>query len=111
MNLYQIADRVSVIEPGQWITFDRHTLEAAAPAMPLTHPLGPVWSPAERIMENIIGSAYKFRFRENHEKGTVTFERLKQPLSGKENLRTYVSPDRADLFEYTPEGFYRPKSK
>jgi len=106
MNYLDLAHKISVIEPGQWFTVERHTLESIAPAMPLTGLDGPMWSPAERIMENIVGSAYKFRFWEDREKGTVTFEHLKQPL--RNGLRSYVSPDRINRFTKTPDGFFRP---
>lgn len=109
MNYLELANKISAIQPGQWFTVDRHELERIAPAMPLTGPLGPTWSPAERIMENIVGSAYKFRFWEDPETGRITFEHLKQPLP--DGLRSYVSPDRADLFTRTPDGFYRPNKQ
>ena len=106
MNYIDLAHKIAVIEPGQLFTVECHTLESIAPAMPLTGPDGPMWSPPERIMENIVGSAYTFRFWEDREKGTITFEHLKQPL--RDGLRSYVSPDRLEYFTKMPDGFYRP---
>ena len=72
----------------------RDVLEAAAPAAPLVTVEGqPVWwCPAERVMENVVGSAYEFAFHEDPETGHTIFRRLPKRLTGKR--RTYTSPDR-----------------
>ena len=70
----------------------RDVLEAAAPAAPLTGLPGPVWCPAERVMENVVGSAYEFAFHEDPETGHTIFRRLAKPLTG--GRRSYTSPDR-----------------
>ncbi|AHF94594.1 hypothetical protein OPIT5_29375 [Opitutaceae bacterium TAV5] len=108
MNYLELSNKIAGIEPGQWFTVDRHELERIAPAMSLLGSLGPTWSPAERIMENIVGSAYNFRFWEDPATARITFEHLKHPL--RDGLRSYVSPDRAGLFTRTPDGFYRPNT-
>lgn len=90
MNLYELAHWVGNIQPGQSITISSSVLREAAPAAPLVGLGGPVWTSAERIMENIVGSAYEFRFSEDPITGNVTFERLAQPLK---RGRTYTSPD------------------
>lgn len=108
MNYIELAQKISTIQPGQWYTVARHELARIAPAMQLAGPFGPTWAPAERIMENIVGSAYEFRFWEGHAKGNITFERLKQPL--RDGLLSYVSPDRAHLYTRQSDGFYRPNN-
>lgn len=104
MNIKELAHEIQMMKPGHWYTLDRDTLNYVAPAMHLKGPLGPIWKPVERIMESIIGSAYEFRFWEDLSTGRTTFERLKQPL--RDGRRTYVSPDRVELFTRTPDGFY-----
>lgn len=59
---------------------------------------GPIWSPTDRIMENIVGSAYEFVARDRPMTGNVVFERLRTPLSDDDERQTYVSPDRRDRF-------------
>lgn len=53
--------------------------------------------PAERVLEGIVGSAYEFTHREDHEKRVTVFGRLKEPLPT--HQRTFVDPDRAHFFE------------
>lgn len=109
MNICELAAEIAAISPGQWYTVSPHTLADIAPAMPLAGPLGPTWTPAERVMEKIVGSAYEFQFWSDPRTGNVTFARLKQPL--KDGSRTYVSPDRRDRFTQTPDGFYCPNTE
>jgi hypothetical protein len=109
MNVYQLANHISRISPGQRVQVAWSTLRDAAPPMPLLGWGGPMWTSAERIMENIVGSAHEFRFWEDLPTGAVTFERLKQPLSG--DTRTYVSPDRREYYTLDSDGFWRPKRK
>lgn len=106
MNYIELAIEISAIKPGQWYTVNCSELARIAPAMQLAGPFGPTWTPAERIMENIVGSAYEFRFWEDHATGNITFERLKQPL--RYGLRSYVSPDRSHFYTRQPDGLYRP---
>ncbi len=56
-------------------------------------------------MEDIVGSSYNFRFWEDEYNETVTFERLKEPL--RDGARSYVSPDREDMFVKGMDGLYR----
>lgn len=106
MSLYPISREISKLQPGQRLDVDCEVLRRVFPPMPLVGFGGPTWTPAERAMENILGSAYEFRFWENRHDGTITFERLKEPL--RDGLRTYVSPDRRRHFQQRPDGFYEP---
>lgn len=105
MDCMDLARVISALAPGQCYSIDRGELNLAAHSARLAGQMGPVWSPAERIMEAIVGSAYEFRFWEDHAAKTVVFERLQQPLD--DGRRSYVSPDRVDLFARTPDGFYK----
>lgn len=100
-----IAREIQRLEPGQWVQIDRRILEDAAPPAPLVGIFGPVWSPPERVMENIIGSAYEYRFREDPVSGNFIFERLREPL-GDDGSRTFVSPDRRKYFKQDARGNY-----
>ena len=50
---------------------------------------GAIFTPADRVLENIVGSAYTVSYLVNLDRGTVTFE--KHEDTGK---RHYQSPDR-----------------
>lgn len=106
MNIYSLAKQISEIEPGQRITVSRYVLEDVAPPCQLTGLGGPTWTPPERVLENIVGSAYEFRFWIQPESGNVVFERLHAAL--RDGSRTYVSPDRRERFHVGPDGLYRP---
>src|SRR5687768_2560380 len=86
-----IAATVSRLKPGMRILIDRAILNDAV------YPL-PGWTPAEWVMEQILGAAYEFRHWVDPQSGNVFFERLEAPL--KDGRRTYVSPDRRHLFEF-----------
>lgn len=60
------------------------------------HHKGAVWTPPDRVLENIIGSSYEFRYEQSGYKSDVTFERLSTPLTN--GHRSYVSPDRRNLY-------------
>lgn len=105
MDYLYLAREISALAPGQCYAMDRGELNLAVQSARLVGQSGPTWSPAERIMEAIIGSAYEFRFWADYAAKTVVFERLQRPLD--DGRRSYVSPDRADLFARTPDGFYK----
>lgn len=50
---------------------------------------GAVFSPADRILENIVGSAYTHNYRVSVDGRTVTFYRFEDT-----GVRHYMSPDR-----------------
>lgn len=82
-----IINEVRKLKPGQAIQFSMYELKENVPGY---HYNGAYFSPADRVLENIIGSAYEFRYQENFN-GDVIFYRLDKPL---ENSRSYTSPDR-----------------
>lgn len=57
--------------------------------------MGPLWSPVDCIMENVVGSSYRILVRENALDGSATFTRLEKEL---EDKLTYVSPDRRQMY-------------
>lgn len=97
MDRFDWARLVGAIPRGQWIIIPFAELKGLFAL--------PGWTPVESILENIIGSAYEFSFVEDHQNGTVTFKRRKEPLKGG-RLRTYVSPDRRHLFSQRPDGLW-----
>lgn len=104
-TVYHYAQLVTNLKPGFAITIAREELKTIR-HMQLVGPFGPDWNAVDQIMEKVVGSSYTIRTHENHMTGAVTFERLRQPSADR---RTYVSPDRRELFEREFDGFYRPK--
>jgi hypothetical protein len=51
---------------------------------------GKQWSAAECVLENVVGSCYRYRFHENRERHTTTFERV----FIEDGTLTWVAPDR-----------------
>ena len=76
----KLVSQVSRLKPGQAIEVSRLVLCDIGSAR-LTGMFWPSWSPADRIMENIVGSSYEFVVRENPMTGNTLFERLREPLS------------------------------
>lgn len=89
---------VGDILPGQEIRIDLNDVEPS---------YLPGWTIPECIMENIVGSAYEFTFRQDPTccGPVVIFERLKEPLR---EGRTYTSPDRREDSGLEPSVFRRP---
>ena len=81
--------RVASLCPGQAIDIDQLELDMAVPGFECNDA---VFTSADRVLENIIGSAYEFGYHVNASLYSVTFYRLKQPLT--DESRTYTSPDR-----------------
>ena len=69
------------------------------------HPLmNEGWTKADCILGHIAGSAYDWSYHVNPTtKGTMFMLRTKPTTDG---LRTWVSPDRKDLFRKRPDGLY-----
>lgn len=87
-----VLRRVASLKPGECIQFS---------AIELIDKVGGYWhngvffTPADRVMENIIGSSYEYRYTENPITDAVTFCRLEAPITyGESRERTYISPDR-----------------
>src|SRR5258708_2779873 len=96
----ELARLIAELKPGQQTRISRFLMRDIEPIASLYDQ----WSSADSIMENIVGSAYEFRYWEDLMSGDTVFERLRKPLD--DNLRTYVSPDRRHLFTKRPDGFY-----
>ncbi len=80
---------VASIPPGESLEVDRQELGE----IPCLEHNGALFTPPDRILENIVGSAYEFSYWEDPVKRTVTFRRLATPVPIDAEL-TYVSPDR-----------------
>jgi len=88
----EVLRRVASLKPGECIQFSAIELSNTVQGY---HYNGVFFTPADRIMENIIGSAYEFNYTENAITGAVTFCRLEAPITyGDSRERTYISPDR-----------------
>lgn len=84
-----IASKVAQLGKGQ-------SIEVTAAALELHYPAfrhnGVLFTSADRVLEQIMGSAYEFSYRVNGPKRTVTFSRLEDPLT--DGRKSYESPDR-----------------
>lgn len=80
---------VAALKPGECIEVDMKFL---AKTLPGFYHKNAYFSPADRVLENIMGSGYEFHYTVNEFKGTVTFCRLKEPI--RDGQGCYVSPDR-----------------
>ena len=94
-----IARKVERLEPGKWIV-----VSWALDDLPEIQHNGAMFTPADRVLENIVGSAYEFSYWQDPENGSVVFHRRSEPVKGA--LRTYVSPDRRDFYDVQVDGLY-----
>lgn len=83
-----IIRQVASLKPGFEIKIDRNEL---ADEIGGRHYNGAYFTPADNILENIIGGSYEYGYDIIPKSGDVIFYRLDKPL---ENGRTYTSPDR-----------------
>lgn len=97
------VDTVKRIKPGCSITLSSSILDDIGPAR-LTPDA--TWSPAERVLENVIGSSYEFQIVESPDSRNVEIHRLSCPLD--DGRRTYVSPDRRHHYNFDGQ-FFSPK--
>lgn len=95
---------VKRLRPGQRIVLPGSVLEDIAPL----HHNGYAWTPPDRVLENIVGSSFEFRYHCDYCKGDVTFERLDGKLTN--GYRSYVSPDRRHLYTDLV-GLWAPKTR
>lgn len=93
MNYHEVAKEIQRLQPGQQCRVSRHALSQ----------LG---VPIERILENIVGSAYEYLVENDYETGDCLFRRLDAPLD--DGRRTFVSADRLALFRKGSDGYYHP---
>lgn len=77
--------QVAAMKPGEWLTVDTRALMGIAS---FEHN-GATFTPADRILENIIGSAWTHSYDVDFAGRTVTFRRFEES-----DTRRYVSPDR-----------------
>ena len=83
--LAEVCDQVAAMKPGERLAVDMHTLKAEIPSFYHndTH-----FNPADRVLGNIIGSAYTHSYRVSPD-GVVTFRRHEET-----GQRYYADPDR-----------------
>ncbi len=100
-----LAAEVSALKRGEAITI---AASALADVAPLQHN-GASWSAVERILENVVGSAYEIFTYEDPMTRNVIFYRLTEEdvkALVSDGGRTFVSPDRRDRFERRGAYFY-----
>lgn len=89
-----IACEVGKLKPGERLCVAEHQLRA-----PAYEHNGGTFTGADQVLEKIVGSAYRFRYREDHINHCVVFERLPEDV---EFGQAYVSPDRRERFKGQP---------
>jgi hypothetical protein len=85
---------VSTMVPGTELHVHRQELED----IPCREYNGAVFTPPDRILEQIVGASYEFSYYEDHINRTVVFRRRSSPVEPDGEL-TYVSPDRREMYE------------
>lgn len=91
MNKQDFVNLVKRLKPGQSI--DICIRELRNSILPYEHN-GAIFYPPDQILENIVGSAYEFGYRENFRDMTVRFFRLSEPHPSDSLILSYISPDR-----------------
>jgi hypothetical protein len=92
----EVIRMVASLKPGQTIQFS---------AIELIDKVGGYWhngvffSPADTVMENIIGSSYEYSYTESLTTGAITFRRLEAPIDGDSGELAYISPDRRPKYK------------
>jgi hypothetical protein len=81
-----VCREVDNLKVGEHITVCGHMMRREIPSF---HHNGAVFGPADRVLENIVGSGYTHSYRVDPKSGDVTFERHEES-----NARRYQSPDR-----------------
>lgn len=99
-QLTYLREAVQQMKPGDRCEFSRDLL---------MFPVPPPWTPADWILEGIVGSAYEFSHYKKIETGNVIFRRWQEPLPPESGLRHYVSADKRDFFEECRPGLFQLK--
>lgn len=86
MKLHEAARLVGRLKPGHAIEIDCREMQDIQGF----EYNGATFTPADRVLENVIGGAYEFTYTENHMRRTVTFHRLEHEA---EFGKAYMSPD------------------
>ncbi len=81
-----LCRKVDQMEPGQWLTVSAAQVRREIPAF--DHG-GATFTAPDRVLENIVGSAYTHSYDVNWERDEVTFKRHEET-----GERHYQSPDR-----------------
>ncbi len=98
---------VTSLKPGQSISICWNLLKADFPA---ERHNGVVFSPPDRLLENIIGSAYEYGYNTDPLKNRVVFFRLEKPITEADAL-VYVSPDRRQYYSFSGSLYRRNDKK
>lgn len=83
-KLGYVCRMVASMKPGECLDLDRYDLMD----IPGFEHNGARFTPADRVLENIVGSAYTHNYREHPNGRTITFIRFEDT-----GARHYTSPD------------------
>jgi hypothetical protein len=96
MKLQEAVKKIESLKPGEAIIF-AYDIICDIGCDRLVGFFGPVWTPIDRIMENVVGSSTRILVTEDYINDKVKFYCLEEPLT--DDRMTYVSPDRRDYYE------------
>lgn len=100
----RLATQVRAMKPGEWLTVDRDSVDDNARIAPWRDGH---WTPCDFILEQIVGSGYEWSWQQNPIGRAITFKRRQHPLKA-DDLRTWVSPDRAHYYRLRADDIYEP---
>lgn len=96
VNLDYVVSQVSALKLGEQVTVSRLVLsEISSEITPQWPLIGFYTNPVDAIMEKVVGSSYLILVLEDPKSRDVTFRRIDELP---DNLRTWVSADRRDLY-------------
>lgn len=99
-----VSRLVDSLKPGQRVNIETWKLSEGQGG-PLGAFVSNGFTPADRVLENVVGSSYTHRYEPAITPGQITFCRLYTELP--EGVRSYVSPDRRHWFKQRPDGLYQ----
>ncbi len=102
-RLNEYIHKVASLAPGEAICFAVNEMTDDISSREYN---GGRWNPADRVLENIIGSGHGWSYRLDEQRECVTFYRSKSPPP--DGSYTYVDPDRRVFFDMA-NGLYQSK--
>lgn len=89
-RFHYLVQLVANLRPGESIEIPAAELESCRPA---SYHNGALFSSADWVLENIVGSSYEWSYHQSHVSNTYVFARRLRPTTDIEPV-TYMSPDR-----------------
>jgi len=94
---------VKSLQPGQSVHVDWRQLESEFPFQQYN---GAMFSPPDRLLENVMGSSFEYGYTINPADRTVMFFRLEKPIEEFDTF-VYISPDRRKYYRFDGKLYHR----